>query len=192
MGTEAVKSTAFVGGGVLGRLILIALAVVVLASGPAAASGNHGPYVADVVHEPHLPARGEEVRVAVTIEPDAAVASVLLTHCRVDPTYACRSEADAMQAGSDGVWVGSIRWDPRFMESGTTTIGYNLVVELENGSRAKAPTASVPAPPDALPEDAGAYYFYTLASQPEAPAPVLPWVAIALILGGLFRVRHRA
>jgi hypothetical protein len=171
------------------RILLAALAVVLLVP-VAQAGGAHGPYVEGVSHEPASPKPGQDVTVTVRAATDAEISSIVLTHCRVEPSYACSVKTDSMTAGDGGAWTGVVPWQVGFFD-GTRWVGYNLIIATGDGNESKAPIEDVPETPDGLPEDAGHYYFYTIdAKAIGTPGPGLVALLVVLLIGGMLRRRH--
>lgn len=156
----------------------------------ASAAEADGPYVASVSHEPSAPEVGEDVTVTVRLTTDAE--SVFLTHCRVEPTYACSPKSSAMARSEDGAWTGQIPWQDHFFR-GTAWVGYNLRILFANGTEVHVPDKSVPEDPPGLPDGAGAYYFYSIQdAQAASPGPsaftlVVLFAAAGLVWGRLTR-----
>lgn len=173
------------------RILLAALAVVFLVP-VVQAAGVNGPLVEEVSHEPANPSPGQDVVVTVHLAPEADVSSILLTHCRVEPSYACSVKTDSMTQAADGSWTGLVPWQVGFFD-GTRWVGYNLLIQTGDGNESKAPLEDVPATPAGLPEDAGHYYFYEIDAQ-RADTPGLGPLAllVVFVVGGMLRRRHVA
>ncbi len=161
--------------------VLLIVALLVLAAPPAAAGGVDGPYIESAGHEPATPAQGDDVLVTVRLAADVDAESVFLTHCRVDPSYACSAKSSAMTETADGVWTATIPWQHHFFQ-GTTWVGYNARITHANGTDTSAPLESVPYAPDGLPDGAGQYYFYQVQAVDEAPAPGLWFLVAAMVV----------
>lgn len=169
--------------------VLLLTALLALAAPTAVAGGVDGPYVESASHDPAEPAEGDDVIVTVGLAPDVEAESVFLTHCRVDPSYACSAKSSAMTETEEGVWTATIPWQPHFFQ-GTTWVGYTARVVHANGTETNAPLESVPFAPDGLPDGAGHYYFYQVAGADAAPAPA-PGVLVMLVLLGALAVAAR-
>lgn len=164
--------------------VMLVTALLALAAPTAAAGGVDGASVESASHEPANPAEGDDVTVTVRLADGVDAESVFLTHCRVDPSYACSAKSGAMTETGEGVWTATIPWQPHFF-AGTTWVGYTARIVHTNGTETNAPLESVPFTPDGLPEGAGHYYFYQVEGADAAPTPAPGAIVLVVLLGGL-------
>ena len=179
-------------------ILLVAMAPTLVAHEATFAHGaredTYPPEIANVTHAPWSPARGEDVRVALTAAAYASTPDrVTMIFCRVEPEYVCALPVGLSQ-DADGHWSGTIGWS-RFMRTETVHVGYNvtLTYEEDDGTRrVAAPTHNVFVPAGFPAATGGAYWFVAYAGSRDSPLASVGVMIMAIGIGFVAAIGRRA